>query len=224
MDLKFKQSNIGCYKVVEFDNRKFVMDLSTLKSKSYYWGLLPKTVSLKLSEIDKNNNKFEINNRKVSLSTTVIAIIVQPFVKIGYDLLKSFFINYDLSSQIIIKTVLFFVSIVISYLIVAQSLFRAHAKSKMFLDKNFNHYQITFNTSKKRNPVNLIVLIGNLICFCVYMYVNNGTEGAILVINCVWSIVLFLSSWTMPPISHSYQNQFLTFEGIEKVIKIKESR
>ena len=46
---------------------------------------------------------------------------------------------------------------------------------------------------------------------------NDGEEGAILVINGLFSLALFLSVWTMPPISFSYRNKFLTVEKIEEL-------
>ncbi|HFR3426787.1 TPA: hypothetical protein ACHU7U_002069, partial [Streptococcus suis] len=62
MTLTIKQSKIGCYQIVEYQDKKFIMDLSTLKPKFYYWGFLPKTVMLEMIEIEKSNSQFELDN------------------------------------------------------------------------------------------------------------------------------------------------------------------
>ena len=41
MEINFRNSNIGCYQIVEIDghSQKYIMDTSTLKPKRYCWGL-----------------------------------------------------------------------------------------------------------------------------------------------------------------------------------------
>ncbi len=217
MKLTIKQSKIGCYQIVEYQDKKFIMDLSTLKPKFYYWGFLPKTVMLEMIEIEKSNSQFELDNeKKMSFSTAVITIMVQPFVKIGYDLFKNVFVNYDINSQIVIKIILFLLSMSIAYFIVLQSLRKAHSKAQILLDKNPGDYKIIFHSNNRRNPVNSIIFLGNIILFAFYIYINNGVEAGFLVMNCIWSILLFLASWTMPPVAHSYQNKYLIFKEISK--------
>ena len=64
-------------------------------------------------EIEKNNTQFEIKPT-TPISTTMAAIIVQPIVKVGYDVLKRLFIQNNLSEQVLFKLLLFAISMLIS--------------------------------------------------------------------------------------------------------------
>ena len=46
MELKFKNSNMTCFQIVQIDqeSKKYIMDTSTMSPKSYYWGI--KTIRL----------------------------------------------------------------------------------------------------------------------------------------------------------------------------------
>ena len=115
MEINFRNSNIGCYQIVEIDghSHKYIMDTSTLTPKRYCWGLLPQNITVDMTELDKKNASFETKS-KTLLGTSTIAIMVQPIVKIGYDMLRNLFVNYEISQQIFIKIVLYFISMLIS--------------------------------------------------------------------------------------------------------------
>ena len=62
MELKFKNSSMTCFQIVQLDqeSKKYIMDTSTMSPKSYYWGFKTDTITVGMVEIEKNNNQFEI--------------------------------------------------------------------------------------------------------------------------------------------------------------------
>lgn len=218
MEISFRNSNIGCYQIVEIDghSQKYIMDTSTLSPKRYCWGLLPKNITVDMIELDKKNASFETKS-KTLLGTSTIAIMIQPIVKIGYDMLKNLFVNYEISQQIFLKIVLYFISMLISYFIIWNSLRKAHKIAAERLPKESKKVRLTLRTTKRRELTGYIFLFLNLACLLFFLMLNDGEEGAILVINGLISLALFLSVWTMPPISFSYRNKFLTVEKIEEL-------
>ncbi|MEG3142065.1 hypothetical protein SD436_01285 [Streptococcus sp. 2A/TPW/M5] len=118
-----------CFQIVQLDqeSKKYIMDTSTMSPKSYYWGFKTDTITVGMVEIEKNNNQFEIKPT-TPVSTTMAAIIVQPIVKIGYDVIKRLFIKNNLSEQVLLKLLLFAISMLISYFAILISLKVAHKK------------------------------------------------------------------------------------------------
>lgn len=100
MELKFKNSSMMCFQIVQIDkeSKKYVMDTSTISPKSYYWGIKTDTITVNMVEIEKNNNQFEIKPSR-PVSATMGAIIVQPIVKVSYDALKNFLFTIILASK-----------------------------------------------------------------------------------------------------------------------------
>ena len=58
MELKFKYSNIAVFRIVEFKNKKYILDSTTIKGKSYFFGLLPKEVSAEMVELSPSNDNL----------------------------------------------------------------------------------------------------------------------------------------------------------------------
>ena len=179
MELKFKNSNMTCFQIVQIDqeSKKYIMDTSTMSPKSYYWGIKTDTISVCMVEIEKNNTQFEIKPT-TPVSTTMAAIIVQPIVKVGYDVLKRLFIQNNLSEQVLLKLLLFAISMLISYFAILISLKVAHKKADKWIPKNSRKYTVTFTTIKKSNG-GVYPLVGAIfICLLFFIGLNNGTEGA----------------------------------------------
>ena len=65
MELKFKNSSMTCFQIVQLDqeSKKYIMDTSTMSPKSYYWGFKTDTITVGMVEIEKNNNQFAINTQ-----------------------------------------------------------------------------------------------------------------------------------------------------------------
>ena len=53
MELKFKNSNMTCFQIVQIDqeSKKYIMDTSTMSPKSYYWGIKTDTITVDMVEI-----------------------------------------------------------------------------------------------------------------------------------------------------------------------------
>ena len=101
MELKFKNSRMMCFQIVQIDqeSKKYVMDNEYYKPpKSYYWGIKTDTITVDMVEIEKNNNQFEIKPSR-PVSATIGAIIVQAIVKVSYDALKNFLFTIILASK-----------------------------------------------------------------------------------------------------------------------------
>jgi len=126
------------------------MDTSTISPKSYYWGIKTDTITVNMVEIEKNNNQFAIKPRR-PVNATMVAIIVQPIVKVSYDILKKLFIQNNLSDQLLIKLFLFAISMLISYFAILISLKLSHNKADKWIPQNSNKYTVTFTTIKKSN-------------------------------------------------------------------------
>ena len=202
-----------CFQIVQIDqeSKKYIMDTSTMSPKSYYWGIKTDTITVDMVEIEKNNNQFEIKPT-TPVSTTMAAIIVQPIVKVGYDVLKRLFIQNNLSEQVLLKLLLFAISMLISYFAILISLKLAHKKADKWIPKNSRKYTVTFTTIKKSNG-GVYPLVGALF----FLGLNNGTEGAFLVINGIVSLFFFMFTLGSYPIAYPYKQGQIAVKKIEKL-------
>ena len=218
VELKFKNSSMMCFQIVQIDqeSKKYVMDTSTISPKSYYWGIKTDTITVDMVEIEKNNNQFAIKPRR-PVNATMIAIIVQPIVKVSYDALKELFIHNNISEQIL-KLLLFAISMLISYFAILISLKFSHKKADKWIPKNSNKYIVTFKTIQKSNG-GVYPFVGAIaLCLLFFLGLNNGTEGGFLVINGIISLFFFMFTLGSFPIAHPYKHGQIEVEKIEKVL------
>ncbi|RSI79176.1 hypothetical protein [Streptococcus mitis] len=218
MELKFKNSSMMCFQIVQIDqeSKKYVMDTSTISPKSYYWGLKTDTITVDMVEIEKNNNQFEIKSSR-PVSATMGAIIVQPIVKVSYDALNKFFIHNNISEQILLKLLLFAISMLISYFAILISLKLSHKKADKWIPQNSNKYTVTFTTIQKSNG-GVYPFVGAIaLCLLFFLGLNNGTEGAFLVINGIISLFFFMFTLGSFPIAHLYKHGQVEVKKIEKL-------
>lgn len=218
VELKFKNSSMMCFQIVQIDqeSKKYVMDTSTISPKSYYWGLKTDTITVDMVEIEKNNNQFEIKSSR-PVSATMGAIIVQPIVKVSYDALNKFFIHNNISEQILLKLLLFAISMLISYFAILISLKLSHKKADKWIPQNSNKYTVTFTTIQKSNG-GVYPFVGAIaLCLLFFLGLNNGTEGAFLVINGIISLFFFMFTLGSFPIAHLYKHGQVEVKKIEKL-------
>ena len=207
-----------CFQIVQIDqeSKKYVMDTSTISPKSYYGGLKTDTITVSMVEIEKNNNQFEIKPSR-PVSATMGAIIVQPIVKVSYDALKELFIHNNISEQILLKLLLFAISMLISYFAILISIKLSHKKADKWIPQNSNKYIVTFTTIQKSNG-GVYPLVGAIaLCLLFFLGLNNGTEGAFLVINGIVSLFFFMFTLGSFPIAHFYKQGQVEVEKIEKI-------
>ena len=218
MELKFKNSSMMCFQIVQIDqeSKKYVMDTSTISPKSYYWGLKTDTITVDMVEIEKNNNQFEIKPSR-PVSATMGAVIVQPIVKVSYDVLHKYFIHNNISEQILLKLLLFAISLLISYFAILISLKLSHNKADKWIPQNSNKYTVTFTTIQKSNG-GVYPLVGAIaLCLLFFLGLNNGTEGAFLVINGIVSLFFFMFALGSFPVAHLYKHGQIEVKKIEKI-------
>ena len=74
--LKFKNANTVAYSIVEIENKKYLMDLGSMRWKHYSLGLQPNLITLDIIELTPSDDSFDIKS-KTKIGTTTISIMVQ---------------------------------------------------------------------------------------------------------------------------------------------------
>ena len=216
VQLKFSNSNIFSYKLVQgVQKKKYLMNLSSVRPKSVIWGALPDTVSVTAYELEQENVQFELKNKTNNGLKMGIIVALQPLLYTLYNLLHSLFVSYKISQQLGIKTLLFAISMLISYLIVISFL-------------NFNKKKVMNRLGKKRfvqtfvfKPTKRIydgyfIFIISLVCYVVYLSIHNGTEGALLIVNTVLSLLCFAYTNSAIPVAEYYKTDIYEFVEIRE--------
>ena len=213
--LKFRNSNTLAYSIVEIDNKKYLLDLASIRGRRFLIGLLPKEIIFDMIELDPFNNSFEIKSR-TSLTSTTIAIMVQPLVAILYRILKSIFISAGLNQQIFMKIALFVFSMVLAYLGVIFYEKSARRKAALLIPNNCKRFKLVFKPNGKRIPVLGIGILLNLICLVLFLLDTSGSEVALIVVNGLISLFFFFIA-RMPTISSVYKNRELLIVKMEEI-------
>ena len=215
INLKFKNANTMAYSIVEIENKKYIMDLGSMKGKRYFLGLMPNLITLDMIELTPSDDSFEIKS-KTKIGTTTISIMVQPFVALLYRAMESAFISMGLSQQIFMKSILFVLSMILAYLGAVYYEKNSRRNTLSRIPEKSKRYRVKFKPNGKRNPVLLFGFLLNIICFGFFMGINDGAEGAVLVINGLISTFFFFIA-RMPTISSSCRNKELIPVEIEGI-------
>ena len=216
VQLKFSNSNIFSYKLVEgVQGKKYLMDLSSVRPKSVIWGALPDTVSVTAYELENENVQFELKNKTNNGMKIGIIVALQPLLYTLYNLLHSLFVTYKISQQLGIKTLLFAISMLISYLIVIT--FLSSNKKKVMNRLGQKRFVQTFVFKPtKRIYDGYFIFIISLVCYGVYLSIDNGTEGALLIVNTVLSMLCFAYTNSAIPVAEYYKTD------IYELVEIRE--
>ena len=210
VELKFKYSNIAVFRIVEFKNKDYILDPTSIKGKSYFFGLLPKEISAEMVELSPSNDSFRIKSKTPLNASTALVIMVQPLVVFSHRLMKDAFISWGISEQILLKLVLFAFSVFLSYLMAVWYEKVAVRKFESRIPPNSKRCRLVFEPKGKRIIDWLFFTLGiNIICLAFFMGLNSGYESAILVINGMiswWAFVLL----RMPQIPDYYKTMTLT--------------
>ena len=213
VQLKFSNSNIFSYKLVEgVQEKKYLMDLSSVRPKSVIWGGLPDTVSVTAYELENENVQFELKNKTSNGLKAGIIVAIQPLLYTLYNLLHSLFVSYKISQQLGIKTLLFAISMLISFLMVISFLNFNKKKVKDRLGQKRSVQTFVFKPTKRICDGYFIFII-SLVCYIVYLSINNGSEGAVLIVNTVLSTLCFAYTNSAIPVAEYYQAD--TYELVE---------
>ena len=216
VQLKFSNSNIFSYKLVEgVQGKKYLMDLSSVRPKSVIWGGLPDTVSVTAYELENEIVQFELKNKTNNGLKAGIIVAIQPLLYTLYNLLHSLFVSYKIGQQLGIKTLLFAISMLISYLIVISFLNFNKKKVMNQLEQKRSVQTFVFKPTKKIYDGYFIFII-SLVCYVVYLSINNGSDGAVLIVNTVLSMLSFAYTNSAIPVAEYYQ------AGTYELIEIRE--
>lgn len=216
VQLKFSNSNIFSYKLVEgVQGKKYLMDLSSVRPKSVIWGGLPDTVSVTAYELENENVQFELKNKTNNGMKIGIIVALQPLLYTLYNLLHSLFVTYKISQQLGIKTLLFAISMLISYLIVIT--FLSSNKKKVMNRLGQKRFVQTFVFKPtKRIYDGYFIFIISLVCYVVYLSINNGSEGALLIVNTILSMLCFAYTNSAIPVAEYYKTDIYEFVEIRE--------
>lgn len=216
VQLKFSNSNIFSFKLVEgIQKKKYLMDLSSVRPKSVIWGGLPDTVSVASYELENENVQFELKNKTSNGLKAGIIVAIQPLLYTLYNLLHSLFVSYKIGQQLGIKTLLFAISMFISYLIVISFLNFNKKKVMNRLGQKRSVQTFVFKPTKRIYDGYLIFII-SLVCYIVYLSINNGSEGALLIVNTVLSMLCFAYTNSAIPVAEYYKTD------IYELVEIRE--
>lgn len=220
MELKFKETNKTFHKIVEFKGEKYLLDMTSISPKTYFWGALPSEITAKCLKLDKRDTSFG------SLAPTMSKSLgIGIGVAIGgacYGIVTNAFKSYDISHNISFKLGLFVLFIVLAYLTFRFIAFVVRRSLHQKLSSKGTKYQIIFKLARSQRqlklykllPILFVAVIGSLV---FYMVTDNGTEASILIINYIMLLGFFTVILGMLPLRESYEKQEIIFDRVEKL-------
>ena len=220
MALKFKETNKTFHKIIEVDGEKYLLDMTSISPKTYFWGSLPNEITAKCLKLDIRDMRVE------SLAPTISKSLgIGIGVAIGgacYRIVTNVFKSYDISHNISFKLGLFFLSIVLAYLTFRFIAFVVRHNLQQKLSSKETKYQIVFKLASSQRQLKLykllpILFVAVIGCLAFYIFTDNGTEASILIINSILSLGFFTVILGMLPLRESYEKQEIIFEKIEKL-------
>ena len=216
MELKFKETNKTFHKIVELKGEKYLLDMTSISPKTYFWGSLPSEITAKCLKLDKRDTSFE------SLAPTMSKSIGIGIGVACYGIVTNAFKSYDISHNISFKLGLFFLSIVLAYLTFRFIAFVVRHNLQQKLSSKETKYQIVFKLASSQRQLKLykllpILFVAVIGCLGFYIFTDNGTEASILIINSILFLGFFTVILGMLPLRESYEKQELIFEKIEKL-------
>ena len=218
VELKFKETNKTFHKIVEFKGEKYLLDMTSISPKTYFWGSLPSEITAKCLKLDKRDTRFE------SLAPTMNKSLgIGIGVAIGgacYGIVTNAFKSYDISHNISFKLGLFVLFIVLAYLTFRFIAFVVCRSLHQKISSKGTKYQIVFKLARSQRqlklykllPILFVAVIGSLV---FYMVTDNGTEASILIINYIILLGFFTVILGMLPLRESYEKQEIIFEKIK---------
>ena len=220
MELKFKETNKTFHKIVEFKAEKYLLDMTSISPKTYFWGSLPSEITAKCLKLDKRDTSFERLAPTMSKSLGIgIGVAIGGAC---YGIVTNAFKSYDISHNISFKFGFFLLSIFLAYLTFWFIAFVVRRSLHQKLSSKGTNYQIVFKLARSQRQLKLYKLLSILFvvvvgCLGFYICTDNGTEGSILIINSILFLGFFTVILGMLPLRESYEKQEIIFEKIEKL-------
>ena len=215
--LDIRWTKFTFYKFVTDSNGKtYVMDTRTVSNKLLEFGNLSSSVSVDMIEIDPNNTAFE---QKATLTKEFVGLTgaVQVFSTLTFRMITNFFETNPLYQQLFMKFFLFACSLFISFLLAKFYFYVYDKQAKENLPEQSKRYRATFKVHSQRrfSGYLFVAIVGAL--FLLFLNTNNGTEGALLVINSLLSLVFFIVCLGLCPVELYYRNKIFILESIKEI-------
>ena len=217
LEINIRETKYFCHQLVELNGKKYILDASSMKPKFYYWGVPTDELTVEMTELNREdiNLSTPINNIKASH----VAIIIQPLIGIVYSLFKTFFREYNINQQIILKLVAFGASILFSYFIFYFTREKYRKNVKALLSSSSRRYEMIFKPISTRTQVfdAYIFNVPIIACLVLYFSINDGGEGIVLVINSIITFFILTIGFAKVPILSEYRIGNVTFEGVREI-------
>ena len=216
-ELDIRWTKFTFYKFVTDSNGKtYVMDTRTISNKLLEFGNLSSSISVDMIEIDPNNTAFE---QKATRTKEFVGLTgaVQVFSTLTFRMITNFFETNPLYQQLFMKFFLFACSLFISFLLAKFYFYVYDKQAKENLPEQSKRYRATFKVHSQRrfSGYLFVAIIGAL--FLVFLSTNNGTEGALLVINSLLSLLFFIVCLGLCPVDLYYRKQVFILESIKEI-------
>jgi hypothetical protein len=167
-------------------------------------------------EIDPNNTAFE---QKATLTKEFVGVTgaVQVFSTLTFRMITNFFETNPLYQQLFMKFFLFACSLFISFLLAKFYFYVYDKQAKENLPEQSKRYRVTFKVHSQRrfSGYLFVAIVGAL--FLLFLNTNNGTEGALLVINSLLSLLFFIVCLGLCPVDLYYRKQVFILESIKEI-------
>ena len=216
-ELDIRWTKFTFYKFVTDSNGKtYVMDTRTISNKLLEFGNLSSSISVDMIEIDPNNTAFE---QKATRTKEFVGLTgaVQVFSTLTFRMITNFFETNPLYQQLFMKLFLFACSLFISFLLAKFYFYVYDKQAKENLPEQSKRYRATFKVHSQRRFAGylFVAIIGAL--FLLFLNTNNGTEGALLVINSLLSLLFFIVCLGLCPVDLYYRKQVFILESIKEI-------
>lgn len=216
-ELDIRWTKFTFYKFVTDSNGKtYVMDTRTVSNKLLEFGNLSSSVSVDMIEIDPNNTAFE---QKATLTKEFVGLTgaVQVFSTLTFRMITNFFETNPLYQQLFMKFFLFACSLFISFLLAKFYFYVYDKQAKENLPEESKRYRATFKVHSQRrfSGYLFVAIVGAL--FLLFLNTNNGTEGALLVINSLLSLLFFIVCLGLCPVELYYRDKIFILESIKEI-------
>ena len=215
--LIFKDSMSTCHKIVtDANGKRYLMDTSTLTPNVHGFGIIPNQVTVEMVEIGNRDQNFEFK-AKPSSKFLGVAAVAQPLTTILYKVLESVFLKYNIHQQLLLKWMMFGLSIVLAFVLAKVYIQLARKKVADRVSPNAKRYTAKFTYWKKRDYSNWFMIFLIAIIFYFFLKSTNGTEGILLVPITILAHFLFVFWLGMAPVDQNYNRKRMQLISIEEI-------
>lgn len=215
--LTFKDSMSTCHKIVtDANGKRYIMDTSTLTPNVHGFGIIPKQVTVEMVEFGNRDQNFEFKANSSSKFLGVVAV-TQPLTTILYKVLERVFLKYNIHQQVLLKWIMFGLSIVLAFVLAKVYIQLAKKKVAKRVSPNAKRYIAKFTYWKKRDYSNWFMILLIAIIFYFFLKSTNGTEGILLVPITILAHLLFVFWLGMAPVDQNYNRKRMQLVSIEEI-------